>query len=629
MAQEVGESPTDKDKLLASAIFSLEDMLNSDCRAAVVTRVLHEFHNLPHPARQSLRSAVNDEVIPASGSFRRGQAGRALDGMPIILQEPMQSGICSSDKLASAVLRCWVESHPTLREKAAEFLGGREIPASGLDNNAKMFTGKWPLERLRAERDAFCRDNQDFNADEAALMLCCLSGNMPFKAAPQSEALEAGQVISDFLSYLGDLPASSPIWKDVIPNFAASVSGLIEEKAAQLRWAADFDVILRSLNSDHGDLLAFFEYRDTQQWSAARVSPQADSTAALRMLRDLRSLLVDYALVHDMAAGITEERERSQKRAVLQTSIMESLSGIAELMTGDPDDASLVEPASGDANDAPGPVEGPANPSTDLNSAPHPVPHSVSDREHSLTSSLQEAQHATATATANDDLPPENKGTVALAEFQAMRSENDNLVEIAEVLRSEVAGLRDELEAVKTERHSSEEVAESWRMAYRSLLNGPEEEPEERQPDVDSVNAAVEMARNRYKQELLFAPNSESSIEDNPFVDPGKVWEALRWLADTYYASKMGRLRVTDFDQSIKEACGWWYKGDQGETTVSKFEKSYTTRVDGKRYTLVEHIGKGTTFDARYTIRIAFDWDREKRQVVVGYIGRHQQTDAS
>ena len=60
-----------------------------------------------------------------------------------------------------------------------------------------------------------------------------------------------------------------------------------------------------------------------------------------------------------------------------------------------------------------------------------------------------------------------------------------------------------------------------------------------------------------------------------------------------------------------------------------KFEKSYTTRVDGKRYTLVEHIGKGTTFDGGYTIRIAFDWDRGKRQVIVGYIGRHQQTDAS
>ena len=51
--------------------------------------------------------------------------------------------------------------------------------------------------------------------------------------------------------------------------------------------------------------------------------------------------------------------------------------------------------------------------------------------------------------------------------------------------------------------------------------------------------------------------------------------------------------------------------------------------LTARGYTLVEHIGKGTTFDARYTIRIAFDWDRDRRQVIVGYIGRHQQTDAS
>ena len=166
-------------------------------------------------------------------------------------------------------------------------------------------------------------------------------------------------------------------------------------------------------------------------------------------------------------------------------------------------------------------------------------------------------------------------------------------------------------------------------MAYRSAMDGSLEEVGVAPPVVESVFDAVEIAKGRFRQELVFAPNSESSIEDNPFTDPLRVWEALEWLGTTYYASRMGRLRVTDFDQSIKEACGWWYKGDQGETTVSRYEKSYTTRFGGKRYTLLEHIGKGTTFDARYTIRIAFDWDREKRQVVIGYIGRHQQTDAS
>ena len=107
------------------------------------------------------------------------------------------------------------------------------------------------------------------------------------------------------------------------------------------------------------------------------------------------------------------------------------------------------------------------------------------------------------------------------------------------------------------------------------------------------------------------------------------MWEALQWLATTYYKSKMGQLRVTNFDQSVKEACGWWYKGDQGETTMTRYRNSYTTHAHGRTYQLAEHIGKGTNFDARYTIRIAFNWDDGLRRVIVGYIGRHQQTDAS
>ena len=215
-------------------------------------------------------------------------------------------------------------------------------------------------------------------------------------------------------------------------------------------------------------------------------------------------------------------------------------------------------------------------------------------------------------------------------EYVGLLSENNGLRDSAVALSSENQGLRDEVESLKGELFSSLEMEESWRMAYRSAINGAATDGEKEAPQqVDSVDAAVEMARNRYKQELLFAPNSESNIENNPFIDPAKVWEALQWLATTYYASRMGRLRVTDFNQSIKEACGWWYKGDQGETTLSRYEKSYTTRVEGKRHWLAEHIGKGTTFDARYTIRIAFHWDRERRRVVVGYIGRHQQTDAS
>ena len=172
-------------------------------------------------------------------------------------------------------------------------------------------------------------------------------------------------------------------------------------------------------------------------------------------------------------------------------------------------------------------------------------------------------------------------------------------------------------------------MEESWRLSYLSSKGGVPDASVDMPSEIESVNAAVEAAKERFQGQLTFAPNSESEIEDNPFIRPEKVWEALQWLATTYYQSRMGQMRVTNFDQSIKEACGWWYKGDQGETTVSRYRKSYTAHAHGKTYLLEEHIGKGTNFDARYTIRIAFNWDDGLRRVIVGYIGRHQQTDAS
>lgn len=625
MTEENAGGPTDRDPMRASAIFHLDDVVPPECRASLISRVLREFPNLPEPSRQSLRAAVNDEVMPTSGGFRRGQAGRALDGMPTILQEPMESGIRSSDKLACAVLKCWADSHPLLKEEMEKFLAEKEIPSAGLDRAARRFTGTWPIELLKGEQEGFCRDHSGYTPADVALMLCYLSGNVPVRPDPESAAFGAGKVLSDVLTYLREVPPSSPVWKDVIPNFAASVSRIAEDKAAQLRWAEDFDAKLKALTSDFGHLLAFFEQKDTDEWAAARVSPHVDSTTALGLVDGLRVLLAEYAAVHEMAGGITEERERSQQRTALQASILESLSGMADLMTDEHAGMSGSLPV-GESTDGPVIPEIPlALPNSGSMSIEAPAPQAPPDREHQPNSFLQEAQRATPGGVA---AVFEQSG-ISAEDYEALQQEVGSLREVTTALRSENEDLRAEVEVVKAERHGAEEMAESWRLAYRTAINGPVDEPQVPEPDVESVNDAVAKARNRFKQELVFAPNSESNIDDNPFVDPGKVWDALRWLANTYYASKMGRLRVTDFDQSIKEACGWWYKGDQGETTVSKFEKSYTTRVDGKRYTLVEHIGKGTTFDARYTIRIAFDWDKEKRQVVIGYIGRHQQTDAS
>ena len=38
------------------------------------------------------------------------------------------------------------------------------------------------------------------------------------------------------------------------------------------------------------------------------------------------------------------------------------------------------------------------------------------------------------------------------------------------------------------------------------------------------------------------------------------------------------------------------------------------------------HIKKGTSREARYSIRVGFHYDEESEKLVIGYIGQHQTT---
>ena len=629
---------SDSQAIPVNTIFSLDSIITSERRSAIVSRVLNEFPSLPVAARNTLRSAVNEHVTPSSGGFRRGQAGRALGSSGFLLQEPVSQAILSSGALASAVLQSWSESHSQLKEAVERHLTGRGLTTPGPNLQGKAFRGFWPVDQWEVEREAFAHTyNDDFDKDDVALMMCYVSGNFP-KAAESEPASGASGSLNDVLSIslsrLRELPATAPEWERQIPDYIASVSRLVEEKAAQLRWTEEFDSSIGETRETYGELLGFFEY-DTHQWAGARVSQDADPVAALKLAATLKAQLAEYLPIHERAASISEELERGKRRGELQPAIIETLRTISALMTGD---ANVPEPHLPRPRPAaPTPAEKDASPvqETKVESVPHRPTHVAQTPipDHQSVQSQLAPQSLSTTASAVKPAPPaasrKKEYSTDDDKISVLQTENVGLRENEQALRSENQDLRDEVETLKTELFGSQEREDSWRMAYRAVMDGSHEEVGVPPPLVESVLDAVEMAKGRFRQELLFAPNSESSIEDNPFIDSLRVWEALEWLGTTYYASRMGRLRVTDFDLSIKEACGWWYKGDQGETTVSRYEKSYTTRVDGKRYTLVEHIGKGTTFDARYTIRIAFDWDKDKRQVIVGYIGRHQQTDAS
>ena len=600
---------TDDKSLQINAVY---EAINPTYRDEVVSRALGFREQLSNDANINLNSAIQKSRIRAPGYRDPLRAPHTL------LRDPISQALDFQPDLAGAVLWAWAESQQTLHDRIVEHLKDAGLEAEYPDFHAGKFRKRWPQNSWRSQRDRFIQGDAEgnFSEDDVALMLCYVTGRVPIRPGESELDKVAGSLadyLDQFLEYLKEMPATASEWREVLPNFIESVSSLVQVKESELKWADDFDATVRSVRIEFSELLEFFE-QDTERWKAARVSSASENATALRSAERLWTLLAEYLPIHDRAAGISEERERIHKRDELLPVILKTIETIDSLMTD--------EAGYGDTKPLPPELRAASEVFLTASLDTSGLVVSAHDHDPIPATSLQEA------FSIPDPSRAEQIGTNA-EEFSALQSENQGLRNHASALRSENQDLRDEVEALKTELFSSQEMEESWRMAYRSVMDGSLEEEEAAPLVVESVREAVEMAKFSFRQELLFSPNSESNIESNPYIYPNKVWEALQWLANSYYASKLGRLRITDFDQSIREACGWWYKGDQGETTLSRYEKSYTTRVDGKRHWLAEHIGKGTSFDARYTIRIAFDWDRERRQVIVGYIGRHQQTDAS
>ena len=602
--------PPDDKSLQLNAVY---EVIEPTYRDHVVSRALGFRGQLSGDANIALNSAIQKSRIRVTGYRDPLRAPHTL------LRDPISQALDFQPELAGAVLRAWAESQQMLHDKIVEHLEEAGLEAEYPDFQAGKFRKRWSQHGWHSQRDKFVQVNAegDFSEDDAALMLCYVTGRVPTRPGEGELDKAAGSLadyLEQFLDFLRAMPATGSEWREVLPYFIESVSILIQQKESELKWADDFDSTVRSVRAEFSGLLEFFE-QDTEKWNATRVSPGSENAAALYSVEKLWSLLTEYLPIHDRAPGISEERERIGKRGELLPAILETIQAIESLMTDVADYHGSSPPALPE-------LRAVAEESATGNLEASVPVNAGHGHDPSPATSLQEA------FSVPDPFHLEHSGTND-EEFSTLQSENRGLREDANALRSENQDLRDEVEALKTELFSSQEMEESWRMAYRSVMDGSLEEEVEVPLAMGSVSEAVEMAKASFRQELLFSPNSESNIESNPYIYPNKVWEALQWLANTYYPSKLGRLRITDFDQSIREACGWWYKGDQGETTLSRYEKSYTTRVDGKRHWLAEHIGKGTSFDARYTIRIAFDWDRDRRQVIIGYIGRHQQTDAS
>ena len=619
--------------------------MNDSYRGEVVKRALDWRSSVSSGARAALNNAINS-YVDVDG-FRN-----ADKAMTPLLLKPVTDKAGALDAIAGGVLKVWAESHGSLRDEVVAFLQQESLLDGGGDYTAETVLTYPPESLWGHSTDKLIERHPDFSKDDLLLMSYYISGRMPDVSeesldhpdSPPRPAIhdETGIGVGEMLAEIRERLLSMP--RD--DSFEQLSAGLIDEFLDRLRircpdgmgdelqsldfteavkevqkakfieqtLATGLAAALSNIKNEHSGLLDFFEQDgarlaalipgpdDSLDELAERLRAFLAEHTRLRLHRLARNMLEvdsisrkldEYGPIHGQAATFKEEQLRNSRRAEMQEAIDRNFRQLASLIScAPPVDNPDVEES----------VEGPV---------------AQTKEDTSLDSQIADPNPGPETApiacSVDHYLPLLEEVRDLREQNQDLEQENDELEETRKRLRQQLYDAQ------------SKEAGLRWALASQSDPSLAHEAASE----VATVEDAVRLARNSFAHRLVIHTNSESNVEESQFKWPDKVLSALEWLATTYYDSRSGQLTVTDLDASCREHCDMWYKSSQGETTMIAYPNSYTTVVEGDQIWLEEHIGKGNSFDPRRTIRIAFNWDKTRQQVIVGYIGRHQRTRAS
>ena len=620
----MSENGSDKDNVKETKCinYAIDLVLGIKYRSGVAERALNWRKNASPQAQKTLRAAINTSNFSVQG-FRSTSAynappGRLLD--QVIERMPM------SNDLSVAILRVWVESHESLHATVVEYRKKADLPIQEYVSG-REFPGLWDFDEWEHETNLFVKSNGTHRKDDAALMLCCVSGNMPLPPTddPDDEAvLPEGSRFPRWIEYLKQLPPHAPEWQEAegfISQFR-EISQAKEREAEQVLTGALVEAIAY-IGENFLDDLKYLE-ADINAWSAIDTSKLADISKTLQVVQQLGDSLLEYCRIRLQAPTRSEEDARRARRSELEPQILSFIDQIDRYMSGDWDPDDGASPPEGEAL---APPNG-DNPEGDSDAATASAG-LASERQPDGADSVN--QHDAAEQLDSTYVALQADYASLTEKHEKIKAEKQKSEQQVKELQLDKQSLKENEDGLRQKLYESKQNYKALQSAYVAIRRseaGLSQSPGANGKDIPDIKTAVELARRSFGDRLLFALNSK--CEKNPsFEDTMAVWQAFEWLATEYHDSRCNGFDGIDgFDESCREACGLWYKPKQSDTAKGKYPEHYTTKVDSTTYTLDEHIGKGSR-DPRSMIRIGFAWDKNKKVVVVGYIGRHPRTDDS
>ena len=530
-----------------------------------------------------------------------------LRAMSPLLKQQLLERLDLNPDLEGLIVSTWADTEPQLREAVSERIDSLDpLSHEGDEIDEELWD---------AQGSMLAAENSDYEEDDILLMTKICFAHAKIKADSDREDGEVGaetkpaprdpfpmeETLDAVLESLRDMPAGFPQWSDAVPRFVASLNELIDEKQNELIQVRGLTTDLDHIQDAFETELAFFRHGG-EEWDtpivAMLLAVDSGIDESTRRLAELKDALASYRQIKERADNLAEERERREKRHDLEETIEGMLHEIDKLSYAA---AAEAEPAAAPAED------------------------------------IQQQAQSEADSQLREEL------NALRGEYESLRSSNHTLKQDSASIEDKVRALEGEIAGLNADKLTlTEEVAElrdqlrisetnevNWRIAYEAEVKSKDASaPEPIPAEVESLRRAVDLARARYGDRLVFRLNKKSD-QDYNYSRPKEVWDALEWLATTYHDSQTGEAQTIDLNESIRNTCGGWeYKSNQTDITFNMYREWYTTTKDGKTYELRKHLSKGTGRDAN-VIRIAFAWDEDSERVIVGFVGPHQRSRSS
>ena len=225
------------------------------------------------------------------------------------------------------------------------------------------------------------------------------------------------------------------------------------------------------------------------------------------------------------------------------------------------------------------------------------------------------------------------------SELRRLREEGQDqeALEVAEEIIDDLEGekqhLKKQLGQLQDQKERARNEAEQWRKAYQEQQKSEDESsvgPASEDLPPATLTEAVDRILSKHgvgaEETKIRIPRSVRGEITDEFEDVESAYDALKWLATTFVPAKRGDEECPDLDLSCRRASGFSYTAHQSDRTMGEYPDDYYLRWNEEKRALERHLGKGSSKDPRETLRIAFFYDEDQDQVVVGYIGQHQRT---